>query len=295
MALPIIERIEPVLGPSGGGNLVRITGEEMTPQVAVRFGAVDRRVARSLGHAGSRIVEVEAPAHDPGAVDVVLENLDGGGVGIPGERATAFAAYEYARSTGTDLERLVRTLVRALKREVLANVHVAVHVDYADAEGEDVRLTPLASVPSLVLSGPTVRPARAYRSAVAADVVVGSEVWRHRPRLTMDLAFGIIGASSSTVELLGLLSAVAHFLSRNPWIAMLRDPDRPNLGVARWDLDLDGDWRTQIPGPDGIHVFTTRFLVRGFDLDEGLLRERLQRVDTVVLETGAPSAGGDPS
>jgi len=294
MAAPVIERIEPAVGPTSGGNLVRIVGSEFAPVVRVGFGAAKPVVVPSWRLAGARIADVTSPAHDGGAVDVVVENLDADGKPVPGEITIARGAYEYvapAVATESDLARLVRTVVRALKRQVLANVHVAVHLDYDDAPGDTLRLTPLATLPSLVLSGPTVRPHTPYRTAAAVDVDAGTgEVLRHRPRLTTDLAFTITGASSSTVELLGLLTATAHFVSRTPWISMLRDPARPALGAARWDLDLDGDWRTQIPGPEQVHVFTAGFVIRGFDLDEGLVRERLARVDTISIHTGAVGA-----
>jgi len=292
----VIERIEPVVGPTSGGNLVRIVGSEFAPVVRVGFGAAEPVVVPSWGLSSARIADVVAPSHDTGAVDVVVENLDGRGQPVRGEVATARGAYEYVAPVVTsesDLARLVRTLLRALKRQVLANVHVAVHLDYDDAAGDTLRLTPLAKLPSLVLSGPTVRVHTPYRTAEPVDLETdGGEVLRHRPRLTVDLGFVVTGASSSTVELLGLLTATAHFVSRTPWITMLRDPARPALGAARWDLDLDGDWRTQIPGPEQVHVFTAGFVIRGFDLDEGLVRERLARVDTVSIHTGATGAEG---
>jgi len=296
MAAPVIERIEPVVGPTSGGNLVRIVGSELAPVVRARFGTAEPVVVPSWGLAGARVVDVVAPSHDAGAVDIVLENVGAHGDPVPGELAIARGAYEYvapAVAVESDLARLVRTVLRALKREVHGNVQVAVHVDYDDAPADGLRLTPLATLPSLVLSGPTVRPHTPYRTAEPVDLETdGGEVLRHRPRLTVDLGFVVTGASSSTVELLGLLTATAHFVSRTPWITMLRDPARPALGAARWDLDLDGDWRTQIPGPEQVHVFTAGFVIRGFDLDEGLVRERLARVDTVTIHTGATGAEG---
>lgn len=291
MAVPIVHRIEPSAGPTSGGNVVRVAGNGFAPRVLVRFGSAPGRVVRAWVHAGMWTLDVEAPPQDAGAVDLALENLDAVGRPVPGETATAQGAYEFERPQlvqESDLARLMRTLVRALKREVLANVHVAVHVDHDDTPTDGLRITTMATVPSVVLSGPSVRPSTAYRTADPIDEPLGGrQVLRHRMRLTRDLAFTVTGASRSTPELLNLLTAAGQFVSRNPWISMLRDPARPELGLVRWDVDPEGDWRTQIPGTDGVHAFTAAFIVRGFDLDEGLAREHVPRVEEVVLHSDA--------
>jgi hypothetical protein len=299
MAIPVVHRVEPSVGPAAGGNLVRVAGDGFAPRVRVRFGTAPAHLVRAWVHAGLWTLEVSPPAHDAGEVDLAVENLDATGVPVPGEIVTARGAYEYQRPQlveESDLARLVRTLIRGLKREVLSNVHVAVHIDHDDTPADGLRVTTMAQVPSLVLSGPSVRPSSAYRTAEPIDAELrAGEVLRYRRRLTVDLAFTITGASRSTVEVLGLLTATSHFISRNPWISMLRDPTRPGLGLVRWDVDPEGDWRTQIPGPEGVHAFTAAFTVRGFDLDEGLVRERLRRVETVAINVGAVGAAGASS
>jgi hypothetical protein len=296
MPVPILHRVEPSVGPASGGNVVRITGDDLAPRVRVRFGSAPARVARAWVHGGVWTLDIDAPPHDAADVDVTVDNLDATGVPVPGETTTAQGAYEYLVPqlvAESDLARLVRTLIRGLKREVLSNVHVAVDVDHDDTPADGLRITTMARVPSVVLSGPAVRPSLAYRSAEPIDTDIGGgEVLRHGRRLTVDLGFTITGASRSTPELLGLLTAASQFISRNPWVAMLRDPSRPDLGLVQWDLDPDGDWRPQIPGPGGVHAFTAAFVVRGFDIDEGLARERIRRVETVTIQTGAVGAPG---
>jgi hypothetical protein len=290
MAVPVVHRIEPSVGPTVGGNVVRVAGIGFAPRVRVRFGDSPARVVRAWVHAGLWTLDIDAPSHDAGSIDLVLENLDAVGMPVPGEATTARGAYEFERPQlvhEADLARLMRTLVRAVKREVLANVHIAVHVDHEDTPTDGLRITTMATVPSIVLSGPSVRPSPAYRSADPIDAPrTGGDVLRHRQRLTRDLAFTITGASRSTTELLALFTAAGQFVARNPWIPMLRDPARPELGLVRWDVDPEGDWRTQIPGTDGVHAFTAAFVVRGFDLDEGLARERVPRVEEVVIHSG---------
>jgi len=296
MAVPQIHRLEPVLGPTSGGNTVRIVGEGFTPEVLVGFGSGPAQRTLAWMHAGAWTLDVVAPPQEAGAVDLRLENLTPGGAPVPGEIVVAQGAYEYLRPQlieESDLARLIRTLLRSIKREVLANTHVAVHVDHDDSTGDGLRITTMAALPSLVLAGPSIRPSSAYRTSEPIDVeAAAGEVLRQRQRLTVDLAFTLTGASSSTVELINLLTAAARFISRTPWIGMLRDPARPQLGLVRWDLDAEGEWRTQIPGSEGVHAFSAAFVVRGFDLDEGLVRERVRRVETVLLDTGATGAPG---
>ena len=67
-----------------------------------------------------------------------------------------------------------------------------------------------------------------------------------------------------------LAAAVATFLNRNRWLVLLRDPGDPELGSVRWELDADGEFRTQLASRDDVRAFSCGFVVRGFDVDEGL-------------------------
>ena len=86
------------------------------------------------------------------------------------------------------------------------------------------------------------------------DGVSGPELRRRRPVFTVDLSFTITAASESTVELLNLMAAVATFLTRNRDIAMLRDPDQPELGEVQWEMEPDGDFRTNLRDQAGVRA-----------------------------------------
>ncbi len=265
MAPPTLRAIEPGSGPAVGGDVVRLFGAGLGPGVLVRFG--DRPaeiVAVSVDH-----VLLRAPAHPPGAVSIELQNLDDLGQPVPGEVVGIADAYRYQRARlleEADLTRLVRTLLRELQSQLLANTSLAVHVDY-DATPLDGQVA-IAELPAVVVTGPRIRENRFYGSSEIAEYGLGPEVVRMRPPLTVDLVFSLTGASDRTVELLTLMSGVMSFLHRNRWLSMPRDHQHPHLGHVRWELDPEGELRTSINDRDGVHAFMTGLVVRGFDVDE---------------------------
>src|SRR5579862_273272 len=148
MAVPTVSAVAP--SPIWtGGQLVTITGSNFRlptvpsyaldgpypdplPTVAVTIGGVAAATVR-VKDAGT--LEVMAPAHDPGAADVTVQNLDDSGTAIPGETVTAAGAVTYSRPALTDtpdFTRLVRQVVLELQRQVLPEVVQSVSVDYAE-------------------------------------------------------------------------------------------------------------------------------------------------------------------
>lgn len=219
-------------------------------------------------------------------------NLDPSGVPIPGEHAALALAYRFERPAivrEADLTRVVRQLLRELKRQVVANVSASVSVDYDDTVADGQSIIAMAKLPSLVLTGPTLRQNRFYSANVARYDVVGSpsglEAVRRKPPFTVDLLFGVTAASSRAAELFNLMGAVATFFNRNRWLELLRDPADASRGVVRWELDADGDFRTQLASRDDVRVFTCGLVVRGFDVDEGLPLDLTRLVNQPILET----------
>lgn len=300
MAVPIVSSVTPPTGPAGGGDLVRVTGAGFAAQVQVRFGGQSALVLAVRTEASTSIADVRTPPREVGLVDVELVNLDAAGTPIAGEVASLVGAYRYARTTvarEADLTRVVRQLLRELKRQVLANVSATVSVDYDDTVIDGLNVVALAKVPSLVLSGPTLRPNRFYSANVSHEDVVsgtsGPEVVRRKPPYTVDLVFTLTATSERTAELFNLMAAVATFLNRNRWLELPRDPADATRGVVRWEMDPDGEFRTQLHGKDDVRAFTSGFLLRGFDVDEGLPLDVTRPVIEPRLEL-QPLAGGTP-
>jgi hypothetical protein len=268
-----------------------VTGTGFASQVAVRFGGTAGRVLAVVDDSGVSLALVHTPEHEPGTVTIELENLDDDGTPVPGELATLPAAYRFLRprvAEEADLTRLVRTLLRELKRQVVANVSASVSVDYDDTVADGLRVIALAKLPSIVLSGPTLRQNRFYsENAPREDVVANSgglEFVRRRPPYTVDLLFTLTAASERTVELFNLVAAVATFLNRNRRIEMLRNPADPASGFVRWEMDAEGDFRTQLEGKDDVRAFSCGLVIRGFDLDEGQPLDVGRLVDDPELE-----------
>lgn len=65
--------VEPPSGPASGGVAVRLTGSGFTPGVSVTFGGVPVEVT----HVDASSIEVVAPEHAPGAVEVQVTDPDG--------------------------------------------------------------------------------------------------------------------------------------------------------------------------------------------------------------------------
>ncbi len=188
---------------------------------------------------------------------------------------------------------MVRQLLRELKRQVLANVSTTISVDYDDTVVDGLNVIALAKVPSLVLSGPTLRPNRFYSANVLHEDLVagttGPEMVRRTPPYTADLGFTLTAASDRTAELLNLMAAVATFLNRNRWLKLPRDPENESLGTVRWEMDAEGEFRPQLAGKDDVRAFTCGFVVRGFDVDEGLPLDLGKQVAALQLEPHAHS------
>ena len=251
--------------------------------------------------AESSIADIRTPSRVAGTVDIVVRNLDASGVPVPGEDAVLPGAYRFLAPQiirEADLTRLVRGLLRELKKQILANASMTVSVDYDDTTIDGLNVIAISRLPSVVLSGPKVSENRFFSTnAPHEDVVQGSsgpELLRRRPPFTVDLSFTITAASDRTVERLNLMAAVATFLNRNRWFALPRDPEDEDAGTVRWEMDPDGDFQTRLDGPNDVRAFTCGFIVRGFDIDEGLPIDLGKEVAELGLDTDAIPPRGTP-
>lgn len=286
---PTIIDLSPAAGPTSGGDLVTLRGA-FGSAISVRFGDAEAAVVAVRVESGVPLAQVRTPQHLEGAVDVTLTNLDADGAPIPGETVALANGYTYERPRivkEANLTRLVRALLRELKRQVIENVALSVAVDFDDLALDGLDVRSIATLPSLVLTGPRVKENRFYSTNALEEELVagqsGPEVRRRRPPLTVDLEFALTGASDRAVELLNLMSAVAAFLDRNRWLALDRDPADPSKGQVRWEMDAAGELQTNLEGKDDVRAFTWGLVIRGFDIDEGLALD----VSKAVAEGGA--------
>lgn len=294
MTAPVLTAVDPGIVGTTGGDLLRLTGENFSPEIDVSFDG--ERPLRVRSQSGTS-ADVPAPAHDAASVDVHIRNVDDEGAHVPGEVFTLPGALVFVRTSLADssnLVRLARAVVQRLKRDVLDNTVITVSVDYRDDAGQTLRAVPLAKLPSLVLTGPTLRPSPSYRDNTPIDQRLaafgGGELRRRRRRRTKDVDFSLTGASESTQELINLMSAVEDSLLDDPWITFARDPNNASSGSLRLPFDISDDVRTNSDDRDGIRVFQATLTVRGFDVSEGPVVERAGRVETieVVAEQSGP-------
>jgi len=306
MATPLITTLDPASGPTGGKTLVTITGAGFrlppppapsdaplppprpTVEVLVRGGPAD-----DVCVIDSTRLSFLSPAGEPGAADLVLRNLDDDGVPIPGEEATAPGAFTFVRPglvPEADLTRLVRTLMRELKRQVLPDVSLTVQTDFDAETGDELHLAQLAKLPALVLVGPELAENRFFSLNRLPEAADGPDHFtRRRVPYTVDLAFTLIGVSDHTTELLNLMAATELFFHRNKHLEMDRNPADPDAGGVRYEMDTPpgGDLKvTSQPNESNVRSFSGSFVVRGFDLEEltGMTGESVVERGSLVSE-----------
>ncbi len=324
MSILSIASINPSSGPTAGSLLVEVHGAgfklaplpqaarvpaQRSPTVTVLVGG--RAACDVSVFSGDRLTCI-VPTGDAGPSDVVVQNLDATGVPIPGEQAVAPQAFTYvlqALTVEADLIRLVRSLLQELKRQVLDNVVLTVHTD-ADADvGAELHLAQIAQLPALVLVGPELTEDRFYSLNQLPEVATGpGQFAQHRVPYTVDLGFTVIGVSDHTTELLNLMAATQLFFHRNPYLEIDRDPEAPEAGRVRYEMDVarDGDLKvTSQPNESNVRSFSGRFVVRGFDLEdlagapgESVVTRGAVATDVVIpapQPLGRAPASGDPN
>jgi hypothetical protein len=290
---PAIESILPSAAGAAGGELVRLVGTGFAPRVDVRFGDVRATVLSVLFEGGRAIVDVRTPQSSrPGPVSVVAQNLDASGAPIAGEAASVPFRFLRAQiSQESDLTRLVRTLLRALKAQVLANTTTPISLDYRE---QTTDVIPIAKVPSFTVLGPDIRENRVYASNAVVDRIVqgpsGLEIERVRPPITVDLRFLLEAVTNSTAEHLELLVALVNFFHRNPYLLINRDPADPAAGVVRFEMASDGEVQSAVRLLDDVRkddrrAFQWALVIRGFPVDEHVVTGRAHAASGVEVRT----------
>ncbi len=278
------------------------------PYVAVRFGdepAVRVRVmSTTLLHVTTPIFG-GAPK-DVGPVDVTVENLAQDGTVLETVVRTAF--FTYARpdlksdAVDTVLTRVVRTVMRELRRQVIDNVKLSVNVDYADSPTGSANAALLAALPGLVLSGPALKENRFYSLNQAREVEVAGEFKQLRPPKTVDLIFTIIGADDDEPRMLNLMHETTAFFNRNKMLRMLADPAVAGVWVE-YELEVQPDGDLESTGPvnnSNVRSFSGSFVIRGVDIeDDDMVTEQVFPLEDAIAvnAVGTPDAitlDGDP-
>ena len=281
--VPTIDAVAPSVGSAAGGELVRVAARGISTALDIRFGAAPAELVALVNDGARVLLDIRTPASAPGPTTLTLSNLDAAGAPVPGESASAPFRFERAPiGRESDLTRLVRALLRALRDQVLANTSTPVSLDYRESTSSFI---PVARVPSLTVLGPDVRENRLYSSSelverpvTAPDGTVTIEVLR--PPTAVDLRFTLEVVTNSTAEHLELFTALTSFFHRNPYLSVARDGAAPDGESVRFVLA--GDREAQgAPTPsdaagrtDDRRAFQWGLVVRGFPVDQYIVTDR---------------------
>lgn len=323
MAVPTITVVSPNGGPVAGFTLVQIMGSGFqlppapplsgkvptpNPSVEVLFGtSLATRVAVTSSARILALVPVSplpdsAPA---GAVDVTIRNIDQSGNVIPGETVTAAGAYTYAlpnlnRVPEYELTRLVRTLIRSFRKQVLpAGIYHTVNTDYSDDPASG--MTALAELPAIIISGPALRENRFHslnRPRVSDNPFGLGEKYfgKLRTPYTVDLTFGVAGVTDNVMQSINLMSEIVAYFNRNKFLAMQKDATDATLGDVNYEMDWVDNGQPKAvstPNDSNIRAFRGAFVVRGFDIEDASMAVAVTRqledqvADGSVLEPSA--------
>jgi hypothetical protein len=312
MAIPTITSIQPAYGPSSGQTLLTITGTGMRlppqppagrpttgglPQtVEIRIGALPAArvlVREDAAIPQGTIATCLTPAGAPGPADIIIQNLNDAGQPIAGEAVLLPGAFTYERtalSAETSLTRLVRTLLRAFKAQVIENVNLTVHTDFDAAAESGAELAAVARLPALVLAGPELRQNCAYSINQQLVHALRDGLALHHVPYTVDVGFTLIGMTDRTAELLNLMSLCTLFLHKNKHLVVARDPDAPEAGHVAYEMDFAPGGQFQVrsqPSESNVRHFVGEFVIRGFDIDEphGIPIERVHASSVIELGT----------
>lgn len=256
------------------GTNFRVPATAGLTTVEIKFGT---KVATNVRIWSVTSLSCLTPIHDAGTVSVTVTNLDDDGDAIAGETVTLANAFTFFLPKLTveyesDLSRCVKTLVRELKRQVLSNVSIMVHTDWAEGGGT---ATYVGDIPALVLVGPELVENRFYSLNEEEETDVGggppNTFRRRRVPYTVDLFFNIIGISDNQLELTNLMANTQLFFHRNKYLIMDRDPSNSSAGTVRYEMEPlpNGDLRMSgITNESNVRMFQGRFQIFGFDIED---------------------------
>lgn len=328
MAIPTIISVTPPVGHTGGKSVVEIQGTGFQtwtipapngrptapawPTVQVLFGtAPGAEVAvvspeRLFVRTPPSPLPIAKPYYGEGVVDLVVKNLSPAGIPINTEVATLTNGYRFLRpplTAASDLNRVMRQLIREFRLQVLANSSSGAHGDFDENPEDLLNVVDVARLPAFVLFGPTLTENKFFRiHGRVYGQQEGHEADAYRAPETDDLVFTFVGISNAKTEAIALQSAVRQFFKNNPWLFLDRDEANPDQGRVAYDLVLDASGMGFLAPPDSkssLRAFSGSFVIRGFDHESiaGFpLGDRVERVhDVIDTEEPPPPPPPTPS
>lgn len=295
MAVPTISNINPSTAHTGGEAVIRILGSgfkvqpdpttqyvaggNLLPSVEVLFGS---NPAETVTVVSSSLMYVVVPisplsaaktGDGSGAVSVTIRNIDDDGVLVGSETVTAVDAFTYQNlslTDASDLSRVIRTLIREMKRQIIPEVVYSPHTDYDADTSDQLNIVSTATLPALSLVGPQLDENRFYSENVQETVDgYGHSVIRRAP-YTVDVGFSIIGMAAKSIQAVNLQAATMRFFHRNHYFKVLKDPTDPGAGYATYEMMLDRRGAPSINGfgdDANVRSFEARIIIKGFHIE----------------------------
>lgn len=306
MAVPTIASVYPVRVLTAGGSIVQIRGTNFRlppalpapgPTARVLIGGVPSADVQVLSD--ELLVALVPERESEGSVALQVDNLDDDGAPIAGETTTLASAITYARPRHTreyqsDLARLVRTLIRRLKAQVLANTVSPVNTDATSLPDALISLTKVGELPALIVLGPQLRQNRFYsvNGEREVDRQDGSWVLTKQP-YTVDVLLSVVGCADTRIELLNLMQNLCMFVDSTTFLRMPRLERDPSAGEASFEFDFEPGGDPKVDGganESNLHQFSAQVVIRGFDIEDfsGLIVQSADDGGAVSGDVGTP-------
>ena len=304
-SVPTISSITPASGPVRGGDKVVLVGTNfrMAPlnapsgytssaeqqTISVKFDGVRAAYAAAASATVAHAVVPEWRGSYklafPLAVDVRLANLDDAGVEIPTENVTKALAFQYTRpsfSAECYFQRVVREMIKMLRRNLSANVHLTMDKNYTDNPTDHERL--LASAPVFHVVGPRVVESfiDTQRKLEVEDTTYPAFIEK-KPPIWSDLEWDVNIYAENPTALFSMCQAFMRLFRSGIKVRVPNDAALPAGAYKDYQCYMNSGG---IPQPDlapeilGLLNAQGGFSVRGVQIDDeaGTVIDRGQRI-----------------
>jgi len=174
-------------------------------------------------------------------------------------------------SNASDLQRVIETLILELRRQVVEEVSLSTHTDY-DSDGTRIAVFELAALPGISIVGPFLSENRFYSQNENPVYEDGDEYIETEVPYTVDLEFDLFGVSDRAMEMINLMTATIGFFRKNKELRMDRIAADPGVGRVEYEIDFTVGGEPKVsetpPGNSNLHSFSSRMIIRGFDIED---------------------------
>lgn len=295
MSAPVVSSVTPSIGLTRGRTFITIVGQNFATQAVGEGDQVKVRVffgtkeATAVQVVSATQLFCQAPAGDVGAVTVRVTNVD------PEESGTLTNGYTYKRpnlTTKTHFQEVCEALVQLFKREVLENVVKMSHSEYDPATGDTKNTPQPATLPIIVLSGPTSGGKDTWTvTETATKITYDSEgnpvsYQKQRAPNRKNLVFELTVGGRIDAEAMSLVHHCIQTLEVTPLLEVTAGSN-----TVQYQLEVLEDFDAPAkPSNSNVFESTCRFVVQGVLFEDG---ETLEQGPVVADPTANITYGSD--